>query len=613
MKNQELAKIFSNIALHLQMEDVPFKPQAYERAATALESLSTDVQDIFKQEGRQGLEKIPGVGTSIAEKIEEHLKTGKIQYYEDLQKKMPVDIEELTSVEGIGPKMVRDLYKHLKITNLAQLEKAAKAGKIRKLPNFGEKTEQNILQSIAFVKRSKGRWLLGKVYPYVEELVGQLQDSRLIEKVVAAGSFRRMKETVGDVDILVISKDPEKAMEYFLSIVKYEKLWGKGPTKVSVRTTHGFDVDVRVLPQEIFGAGLQYFTGSKEHNVKLRTLAIEKGYKLSEYGLFKGKKRIACKTEAEVYRVLGMPCIEPELREDQGEIEAALRQAQGKSSGLPKLIPYGVLKGDLQIQTNWTDGEHSIEEMAREAQSQGLEYIAITDHTRDLAMTKGADETKLLRQMAEIDRINSKFEIHPVVRQGAPSDDGANSKFKILKGAEVNIRKDGSLDIKDEILAKLDVVGAAVHSNFKMSKRDMTLRIIRAMRNPHADILFHPTGRLIQKRPAYEVDIDAIIKEAKATGTILEINAYPERLDLRDADIRKAVEAGVKMVIDSDAHHKDHISYLKYGVAQARRGWASAEDIVNTLSAEKMLSMLKDRKSKNEKYQIQEKWPKKNQ
>ncbi|HZX49969.1 MAG TPA: DNA polymerase/3'-5' exonuclease PolX [Candidatus Paceibacterota bacterium] len=574
--NKELAAVFSRMAMYLQIDEVPFKPQAYERAAEALEVLSESVKEVYKKGGKKGLEEIPGVGKGIAEKIEEYIKTGSVREYEQLRKKIPVDMEELTRVEGLGPKMVRDLYKHLKIKTLRDLERAAKAGKIRDLPNFGEKTEQNILQGIAFVKKDTGRWLLGKIYPSMELLVAELQKSPAINQAIAAGSIRRMKETIGDIDILATSSKPEKAVEYFLSKVSYEKIWGKGATKVSVRTKEGFDVDLRILPDEVFGAGLQYFTGSKEHNVKLRTYAASKGYKLSEYGLFKGKKRIACRTEEEVYKALGMAYIEPELREDQGEIEAALRQAQGKLPGLPNVIPYGSLKGDLQIQTDWTDGKHSIENMAKEAKKQGLEYIAITDHTRDLAMTGGLDEKKLELQMKEIDEVNKKV-----------------SGVRILKGAEVNIRKDGSLDIADEALAKLDVVGISVHSNFKMNKKDMTERIARAMQNPHADILFHPTGRLIHKREAYDVDMDKVVQKAKETGTVLEINAFPERLDLKDVDIKKAKEAGVKFAIDSDAHATEHIAYLKYGVAQARRGWAEAKDVINAWPREKMLSMLK--------------------
>src|SRR3989344_2057252 len=574
MSNKELASLFSKIALYLEIDDVPFKPQAYVRAANAVEVLSESVESMYKRCGAEELEKIPGVGKGIASKIQEYVQTGKIKEYESLRKKMPVDVEELTRIEGVGPKMVRDLYKHLNIRTLGDLEKAAKAGKVRALPHFGEKTEQNILQGIDFVKRSKGRWLLGNIYPYVDDLTKKLQESSMVKRAVAAGSIRRMKETVGDVDILVATSKPEKAIEYFLSLVSYEKIWGKGATKVSVHTREGFDIDLRVLPEEVFGAGLQYFTGSKEHNVKLRTYAQSKGYTLNEYGLFRGKKRIACKTEKEVYEALGMSYIEPELREDQGEIEKALDRE------LPNLIPYGSLKGDLQIQTDWTDGKDSIEAMAIQAKKQGLEYIAITDHTRDLAMTGGMDEKKLLAQMREIDRLNVKFK-------------EKREKFRILKGAEVNIRKDGSLDIADEALSKLDVVGVSVHSNFKMSKNDMTARIARAMENPHVDILFHPTGRLIQKREAYEVDIDEVIAEAKKTGTVLEINAFPERLDLKDSDIKKAVEAGCKMAIDSDAHAAEHIGYLKYGIAQARRGWAEAKDVINTYPLEKMLSLLK--------------------
>lgn len=573
MKNQELVKIFTNLATYLYMDDVPFKPQAYERAAMALESLSIDVQDIYKREGLKGLEAITGVGRGIALRIEEYLKTGKIEDHEEHKKKMPVHLEELTSVEGIGPKMVRDLWKLLKIKDLKDLEKAAKAGKIRKLPNFGEKTEQNILESIVFVKSSHGRWLLGDLYPRVEELVNLLKSSGLVKEAVAAGSVRRMKETVGDVDLLVTTKNPKKVIDYFLSQVPLEKR---------------FNIDVRVLDEEVFGAGLQYFTGSKEHNVKLSTIALKKGYTLSEYGLFSvngGKRtgpersrRIACKTEKDVYKVLGMPYIEPELREDMGEIEAALRLAPF-AQGLPTLIPYGSLKGDLQIQTDWTDGKNSIEEMAREAKRQGLKYIAVTDHTKDLAMTGGCDEKKLLRQMVQIDKVNKRL-----------------SGIKVLKGAEVNIRKDGTLDITDEVLSKLDVVGASVHSSFKMTTKDMTTRIMRAMSSPHVDILFHPTGRSMPRRPEYHVDIDAILDSAQKTGTVVEINAQPRRLDLKDINIRKAVKKNVRMAIDSDSHSVEHLKFLRYGIAQARRGWAEAKDIVNTLPLEKCLELFKNRR-----------------
>ncbi|OHA65765.1 MAG: DNA polymerase III [Candidatus Wildermuthbacteria bacterium RIFCSPHIGHO2_02_FULL_49_9] len=583
MANRELSRIFSELALYLEMDSIPFKPRSYEKAAEALNVLSDEAEEIYQKEGPKGLEGIPGVGKGIAEKIAEYLETGKIHELEQYRKKMPTDIEKLTLVEGIGPKMVKELWGYLKIKNLKDLEKAARAGRVAGIPGFGPKKEQNILQGIGFLKRSEGRWLLHEIYPVAQRYAEELKASGLVRQAVPAGSLRRMKETIGDIDILVSTKQPGKAMDFFLNMVPHEKVWGKGRTKTSVRSTQGFDVDVRVVPENVFGAALQYFTGSKEHNVRLRTLAAKKGFKLSEYGLFsakggsavggKGKKLVACKTEKSVYRILGIQEPEPELREDRGEVQAALL---GK---LPKLIPYGSLKGDLQVQTDWTDGRHSIEEMARESKKQGLSYIAITDHTRDLAMTGGLDEKKLRLQMAEIDRINSKSEFR-------------NSRFRVLKGAEVNIRKDGSLDIEDELLAKLDVVGASVHSNFRMSKNDMTKRIVRAMKSPHVDILFHPTGRWLLKREAYEADMEEIIREAQKTGTALEVNASV-RMDLKDADIRKAVEAGVKLAIDSDAHDKSHFRFLRFGIAQARRGWAKASDVMNTRDVVGFLGLLK--------------------
>jgi DNA polymerase (family X) len=569
MNNKELARIFSNLALYTSIEDVPFKPQAYERAAEALGALADDAKEIYKQEGLGGLEKIPGVGSGIAQRIEEYLNTGKVADLEAYKKKMPVDVEELTQVEGIGPKMVRELWKHLKIRGLKDLEKAAKAGKIQKLPGFGKKKEQNILEGIGFLKRFEGRWLLADIYPIAQKYAEELRGSGLARQAVPAGSVRRMKETVGDIDILVTTKKPQEVMDFFLNMVPHEKVWGKGKTKTSVRSKQGFDVDIRVVPNEVFGASLQYFTGSKEHNVKVRTLAAKKGFTLSEYGLFKGEKRIACATEEALYKALGMQTPEPELREDRGEVEAALK------GNLPELIPYGSLKGDVQVQTDWTDGANSIEEMAKEAKRQGLEYIAITDHAKDLAMVGGADEKKLRRQMASIDKIQKKI-----------------PGIKILKGAEVNVRRDGSLDIADDMLSKLDVVGVSVHSLFGMSKKDMTQRIVKAMENPHVDILFHPTGRRLLKRESYALDMDTIIATAKKTGTILEANGS-SRMDLSDENIAKAVKAGACIVIDSDAHDKAHFEFLRYGISQARRGWAEMKDIVNTLSADKFLKSLK--------------------
>lgn len=571
MKNQEIANILYEIGAYLEMEGVAFKPRAYERAAHSIESLEKDVADIYREGGRKALEDIPGVGASIAEKIEEFLKKGKIKYYEDLKKKYPVAIGELSQIEGVGPKMALKLYRELKIKNVADLEKAAKAGKIRKLAGFGEKSEENILKGIEFLRRSGGRFVLGFVLPEIRAIERRLSALREVERIAIAGSVRRWKETIGDLDILVISDHPKPVMDFFVSMPDVINVYAHGETKSAVKLKSGMDADLRVVPPESFGAALNYFTGSKAHNIALREIAIKKGYKLNEYGLFKGTRQIAGKTEEEIYRALGLTYIEPELREHTGEIEAA---REGK---LPTLIGYRDIRGDLQAQTNWTDGTHSIRGMALEARKLGYGYIAITDHTKSLAMTRGSDEKKLMRQMAEIDKLNREF----------------GGKPKILKGAEVNILKDGSLDIRDDVLRKLDVVGVAVHSHFNMTRSDMTARIKKAISNPHADILFHPTGRVINQRPPYELDIEDILKHAKRTGTVVEIDAYPDRLDLNDEHIRMAVNLGVKLAIDTDSHATSHLHYMELGIAQARRGWAKKKDIINTRPLAQMLKCLK--------------------
>lgn len=570
MRNTELAQIFREIALYLEMKEEPFKPRAYEKVAYSLEALEEPVGEIYRRGGVKALRAIPGVGQAIAEKIEEVIQTGGLRYYEELKKELPVDVRGLTAIEGIGPKSVKLLYEKLAIKTAADLEKAARAGKICGLPHFGAKMEQKILKGIDFLKQGSGRFPLGTALPLISEIEQRLRELPEVEEVVVAGSTRRWKETIGDADILAISRKPEKVMEFFVSMSEVMHVQGQGKTKSTVKLKNGMDVDLRVVPKESFGAALNYFTGSKDHNVALRKIAQEKGLKLNEYGLFRGNKRIAGKTEEEIYKALGLAFIPPELRENQGEIEAA------QKGELPNLVGYRDLRGDLQTQTTWTDGANSIEEMAGEAKRLGLEYIAITDHTKGLAMTGGSDEKKLLKQMAEIDKINRSLK-----------------GITILKGAEVNINKDGTLDIKDEVLARLDVVGIAVHSHFNLPRREMTERIVKAMRNPHADILFHPTGRVIQKREPYDADMDAVIQAAKETGTVLEIDAYPDRLDLKDGHIRKAVEAGVKLAIDSDAHSVNHMRFLEFGVAQARRGWAEKKDVINTRPLKEFLKCLK--------------------
>ncbi len=591
MKNQEIAQIFHDIASFLEMEGVAFKPYAYEKVALNLESLEEDVAEIYKRGGRQVLEKIPGVGENIADRIEEYLQTGRVKYYEDLKKKTPVSIDELIRVEGLGPKRVKILYQKLGIKNLKDLEKAAKTHKIASLFGFGEKTEKNILEGIAFLKRSKGRFLLGEIMPRVKEILAKLKNLKEVEQISVAGSVRRMKETIGDVDILVTTKnlhphtknsgvEAKKIMDFFVQMPGTIKIWGKGATKSSIKMDKGFDIDIRAVAKKSYGSALQYFTGSKEHNIALRRIAMEKGLKLNEYGLFpakggpasggKGKKMIAGWDEEGIYQALGLSWIEPELRENQGEIEAA------KKRKLPKIIGYKDIKGDLHCHSDWDGGENTILEMAQVAKEMGYKYIGIADHTKFLRIEHGLDEKKLSQQRKEIEKLNTKLK-----------------NFRILQGCEANILNDGSIDIKDEALKKLDYVVAGVHSSFKMEKANMTERIIKAMKNPNVDIISHPTGRILKRRDEYQIDFDKILRVAKETGTILEINACPERLDLNDKNIRRAKEAGVKMVINTDSHHRDQLRFIEFGIAQARRGWAEKNDIINSQPLEKLLKFFR--------------------
>lgn len=573
MTNADIARIMREISMFLDMEGDKFRPRAYEKIAHAIESLDTPVADVYHRGGMKAVAEIPGVGKSTAEKIATLIDTGSLPYYEELRGKTPVDITGLSAIEGLGPKMVKSLYDQLGVRTIDDLEAAARAGKVRHLPHFGEKSEQKILKGIAFLKKSGGRVPLGEALPLMSELAERLRAVPGVRRLEVAGSIRRRKETIGDGDLLVVSSEPQRVMDALAGLPEVADVIAHGPTKTSVKLRSGMDVDMRVVPAESFGAALLYFTGSKAHNIVLRKMAIAKELKLSEYGVFQGEQSIAGRTEEEVYAALGLPSIPPELREDLGEIDAAL------AGTLPKVIDYDDLRGDLQTQTNWTDGADSIEDMAREAKRHGLQYIAITDHTKSLAMTGGCDEKKLRKQMAAIDELNTK-----------------GLGIKLLKGAEVNINKDGTLDIDDATLAMLDVVGVAVHAHFNLSREDQTRRVIRAMENPNADILFHPTGRLIGKRDAYDIDIDEVIKAAKRTGTVLEIDAFPDRMDLKDEHARKAVEAGVKLVIDSDAHHTSHFGVLHYGVAVARRGWVKKSDVINTRPLREFLAALKGAK-----------------
>lgn len=585
--NKEIAKVFNEIAFFLEMEGVAFKPKAYEKAAAVISDLSADVADAYFQGGLKALEEIPGVGVSIAEKIEELLKTGKIKYLEGLKKKWPVKADEFMNIEGIGPKTVRHIYEKLRVKDLNGLEKALSGNKISGLEGFGEKSQEKILKSIEFFKKSGGRAVLGFIMPEIRAMEEKFKKIKGVERVDVAGSVARRKETIGDLDFLVISKNPKPVMDYFTAMPETAAVLFYGDTKSSVRLRNGLDADLRVVAPESYGAALMYFIGSKEHNIALREIAIKKGWKLNEYGLFKLKNQkskisedekswelIAGKTEEEVYEKLGLQYIAPELREMRGEIEAA------QKNKLPKLIGYKDLMGDLQVHSTWSDGANSIEEMARAAMERGLNYIVATDHSQHLTVARGLDEKRLKQQWKEIDAINKKL-----AKEGAD--------FKILKGTECDILKDGSMDFPDELLKQFDVVGASVHSSFNLSEEEQTERIKKAMRNKNVDIIFHPTGRIINQREPYKVNADELIKTAKETGTILEINAYPNRLDLNDEYVKKCVEAGVKMSIDTDSHLFSHLDYLEYGIAQARRGWAEKKDIINAWPVDKMLKMLK--------------------
>src|SRR3989339_709983 len=553
MNNEKIAKIFREIAAFYEMKDVPFKPRAYERAAEGIEELNQDILDIYKRGGLEELKKeIPGAGKNLALHLEEFIKTGKLKLYEKLKKKIPVNLEELLAIEGIGPKTIFSLYKKLKIKDAKDLEASALAGKISKLPNFGKQSEDKILKSIEFSKKNTGRFLLGHALPIVQKIEDRLKKIPGVSKVTTAGSIRRMEEFV--------------AMPEVIEVI------APGPTKTSVRLNLGINADIRVVASESFGAALQYFTGDKNHNIELRKIAIEKGFKLNEYGLFsaKNEKKLVGKTEGEIYKKLGMEWMPPELRSGSGEIEAA----QNKT--LPKIIGYKDIKGDLHLHSNYSDGINSIEEIALAGKKLGYDYLAISDHVGSLAIANAMDEEKLLKQIIEIDKLNAELKRKKI-------------NIKILKSAETNIKKDGSIDLSEKLLSKLDLVIASVHSHFNLSEEEMTERIIKAIKNPHVNIIGHPTGRIIAKRPAYKINLEKIIKTAKEYKVALEINSYFTRLDLSDTDIKKVVELDAKMVINTDSHSSNQLEMIKFGVAEARRGWAEKKNVLNTWSLQKML------------------------
>ena len=561
MLNYELAQIFYAIADFLDIEGVAWKPQAYKKVARVLENLREDVEVIYDKKGIKGLMEIEGVGQAIAEKIEEYIHTGEIQEYNKLKKGLPKGIGQLLDIGSLGPKKVAVLYKELKIKNLKDLEKAIKKNKIAELPGFGIKTQDNILAGIEMMKRGSERMLLGEALPIARELVKELKKLKEVQQVEIAGSLRRRKETIGDIDILVSSKAPNKVMNSFTSLGYVDRILAKGETKSSVFLSAGIQADLRVINPAVFGAALQYFTGSKEHNIKLRSIAHNKGYKLSEYGLFNNKtgKLIAGKTEAEIYKKLGRSYIEPELRENLNEIELA------KENKLPKLVELKDIKGDFHMHTIASDGVNSAEEMAIAAKKFGYKYIAITDHTKYDRIANGLKEDEMFEYAKRIRELNKKIK-----------------GIKIFAGAEVAILSDGNLDYADDVLKKLDVVIASLHSGFKQEKDASTKRVLKALDNKYVDIFGHPTGRLIHQREPVRFDLPETFKLCKDRKIMLEINSSPSRLDLKDTDIKQAIDIGCNFVINTDSHATSHFYGLEFGVATARRGWATPNHIINT-------------------------------
>ncbi|MDN5340374.1 MAG: polymerase [Euryarchaeota archaeon] len=557
--NIEVAAILHEVADLLEIKGVRFKPQAYRRAALGIETLPENVADVAQ---RGGLDEIPGVGKAIAEKIREILETGSLEYLSALRKEVPEGVQHLVRLEGIGPKKAIALSRELGIKTVDDLEAAAKAGRIRDLPGFGEKTEANILASIRLSRAAQERRLLGEILPVARDIERRLAALPSVRKVSLAGSIRRRKETIGDVDILATSTRPAEVMEVFATLPGVERVLVRGPTKTSVVLSTGIQVDLRVVEDGHFGAALQYFTGSKEHNIAMRRLAIARNWRLNEYGLvdLATGRAVAGEDEAGIYRALGLAWIEPELREDRGELEAA------RAGTLPDLVGYDAIRGDLHVHTRWSEGAHSIEEMAEAARALGYAYIAICDHAQTLHVARGLSPERLADQMREIERINRE----------------TDGEFTILSGTECNIGSDGRLDLPDSLLADLDVVVASVHSGFKQSEEEMTERVLTAMQNEHVDIIGHPTGRILLSREPYRIDLGAVFEAAAALGVLMEINAFPARLDLSDVNARAAREAGVRFSIASDAHRRENLRYMEFGVATARRGWLSAGDIANT-------------------------------
>jgi len=567
MKNRQVARILYEIAELLDLEGVQFKPRAYRRAAQAVESCSTAIEELAA-EGR--LSELSGVGQAIAKKIEEIVQTGKLAYHEELKEKLPVDLFALTQVDGMGSKTAKLLYEELGVRSLDDLEAVAREGKIRAIKGLGEKTEDKILRGLSEARGVEKRELLGYALPLARDLCDRLMETGLFARLEPAGSLRRGRETIGDLDVLAVSAKPQEGAQAFSSLPGVEEVLAQGPKKSSVRLSGGFQVDLRIVPEESFGAALQYFTGSKSHNIRLRERAVARGYKLNEYGLFDEKnKPLAGESEEGIYVALELAYIPAELREDEGEILAAERGT------LPDLLSVQQIRSDLHIHTDWSDGKASLEKMAQAARARGLSAIAITDHFRFSQAIGGLSGDDLRRQIDEIARINAELR-----------------ELRLLAGVEANIARDGSIDVPNRLLKLLDFVIVAVHSHFRLSREEMTKRLIKAVETEGVHLLAHPTGRKIGERPAYEADWQAVFDHAAKAGTALEINANPIRLDLRAEHVRQAIDAGAKLAIGTDAHAPEHFDFAEFGLLTARRGWAQGKDVLNILSADALLKRL---------------------
>ncbi len=556
--NSEIAAVFNRLADVLEIEGAnPFRVRAYREAARTIGDLPHAVAGMLA--AGQDLTDLPGIGEDLAGKIKEILETGRLQALEEAEQRVPEGLPALLGVGALGPKRVKTLHDELGIETLEHLAAAAKAQKIRALRGFGARIEERILDDLARHRHETPRFLLKDVEDCAVELVRHLQGAKGIGRVVVAGSFRRRKETVGDLDILVTAARDSEVMARFVVFEDVEEVLGRGPTRATVRLRSGLQVDVRVVPEESYGAALHYFTGAKAHNVALRGMAVERGLKLSEYGIFKGEEQIAGHTEEDVYAELGLPYIEPELRENRGEIRAA------QEGRLPKLIQLADIKGDLHAHTTETDGRASLEEMADATKAKCYEYLAITDHSRRVAMARGLDPKRLAEQIKAIDRLNARLR-----------------GMRVLKGIEVDILEDGTLDLPDDILKELDLRVCSVHYQLKLPQAKQTERLLRAMDNPYCNIIGHPTGRLLNKRGPFEIDLERIMKAAVERGCYLELNAQPDRLDLSDVHGQMVKEMGLKVAISTDAHSTRHLDLMRFGIDQARRGWLEPADVLNT-------------------------------